>query len=79
MHVLRDARNLERSSQVPSSLFRVNLRELALIPHRCSDSKIESNLSKRHRKQDPTLRVGMMTTDAPNLVSFLKCFTVVGQ
>ena len=79
MHVLRDARNLELFSQVPSSLFTANLRELALILSKNSDSKIESNLSKRNKKQDPSLQVGTMTTDASSLVSFLKCFVVVGQ
>ena len=42
MHVSRDARNLKRSSQVLSSLFRVNLRELTLILSKNSDSKKSS-------------------------------------
>ena len=74
MHELRDAINLEWFSQVPSSLFPANLRELALILSKNSDSKIESNLSKRNRKQDPSLWVRMMTTDTPSLVSFLEMF-----
>ena len=72
MHELRDAINLEWSSQVLSSLFRTNLRELALILSKNSDSTIESNLSKRDRKQDPSLWVVMMTTDAPSLVYFFE-------
>ena len=72
MHELRDVINLEWFSQVLSSLFRTNLRELALILSKNSDSIIESNLSKRDRKQDPSLWVGMMTTDAPSLVYFFE-------
>ena len=72
MHELRDAINLEWFSQVPSSLFPANLRELALILPKNSNSKIESSLSKRNRKQDHSLWVGMMTTDAPSLVSFFE-------
>ena len=72
MHELRDAINLEWFSQVPSSLFPANLRELALILPKNSNSKIESSLSKRNRKQDPSLWVRMTTTDAPSLVSFFE-------
>ena len=69
---VRDAINLKWSSQVLSSLFRTNLRELTLSLSKNSDSTIDSNLSKRDRKQDPSIWVGMMTTDAHNLVYFLE-------
>ena len=40
MHVLRDTGNLEWSSQVPSSLFTANLRELTLVYQRIQIQKL---------------------------------------
>ena len=58
MHVLKDARNLERSSQVFSSLFRANLRELTLVYQRIQIQKLSPIYPKETESKTLLLKLG---------------------